>query len=403
MAGAGFAQALAVAGFAGPAPTLPAWLTPAAQLVTSQPRGGRNAKPQAKQEEQPQITAAVTLPSQAPTVLPIVIQPFSRETGNRGQSPKTAASPAETPAPVTAASPAAEGSAQTGQRPAPRGADAPGISPAPNPPNPQTAPSAAAGDLAVAARVQPAAETPAPAPSADPAVAARVQPATETPQPARPAQHEPAAGPAADSKKAIESAADGAAAVPPVAGSSGAQLASYGQGFAQPQGPAAQAAAPAAPAPPAAPQAIPEPQPKAASTPLKDISIQVAQPGTQKVEVRVVQQSGELRVAVRTGDSDLAHGLQQNLSDLVGRLQETGFRAEGWRPGASSAQPAAVLDSRTSPGSSRNGDSQSDSGGSQGQEGQRRQNQSQRPAWVEELDRVAGNQPSQGVSYGIGS
>jgi hypothetical protein len=151
-------------------------------------------------------------------------------------------------------------------------------------------------------------------------------------------------------------------------------------------------------------QWVPQTQPKSATVPLRDISLQVAQSGAQKVEIRVVQQSGELRVAVRTGDSDLAHGLQQGLSDLVGRLQETGFRAEAWRPGGSTVQSTPVLESRTSHGASPNGDSQSYSGGSRQQEGERRQNQPQRPGWVEELDSsiTSGDQP-QGASYGNGS
>jgi hypothetical protein len=137
---------------------------------------------------------------------------------------------------------------------------------------------------------------------------------------------------------------------------------------------------------------------------VKDISLQVAQPGAQKVEVRVVQQSGELRVAVHTEDSDLARGLQQGLSELVGRLQETGFRAEAWRPGGTVGQSTPVVEPRTSLSGSRNGDSQGQYGGSRQQEGERRQNQSQRPAWVEELDnRIAYGEQSQGASYGIGS
>jgi hypothetical protein len=119
----------------------------------------------------------------------------------------------------------------------------------------------------------------------------------------------------------------------------------------------------------------------------------------------VVQQSGELRVAVRTGDSDLAHGLQQGLSDLVGRLQENGFRAEAWRP-ASAMSASSVVESRTSSGASQNGDAPSYSGGSQQREGERRQgqSQSQRPAWVEELENSSGNgEQSQGASYGIGN
>jgi len=147
-----------------------------------------------------------------------------------------------------------------------------------------------------------------------------------------------------------------------------------------------------------------ETQPKPATVPLKDITLQVATPGTQKVEVRVVEQSGELRFAVHTGDSDLAHGLQRGLTDLVGRLQETGFHAEAWRPGASAVQSGPVFESRTSPGGSQKGDSQPNPGGSQQQPEEQRQNQPQRPAWVEELENsMAGSKQSQGATYGIGS
>jgi len=130
----------------------------------------------------------------------------------------------------------------------------------------------------------------------------------------------------------------------------------------------------------------------------------VSQPGAQKVEVRIVQQAGEVRVAVHTGDSDLAHGLQQGLSDLVGRLQETGFRAEAWHPGGTTVESSPVNELRTTTGGSQNGDSQGHSGGSRQQEGERRQNESERPGWVKELDTsIASSEQSQGASYGIGS
>jgi len=147
-----------------------------------------------------------------------------------------------------------------------------------------------------------------------------------------------------------------------------------------------------------------ETPPKPAAVPLKDISLQVAQSGNQGVEVRLTQQSGELRVAVRTADSELAHGLQQGLSDLVGRLQENGSRAEAWRPGGPVVQPGPVFESRSSPGGSQKDDSQSHSGGSPQQQDGRRQSHSQRPAWVEELESsITGGEQSQGATYGIGS
>ena len=62
-----------------------------------------------------------------------------------------------------------------------------------------------------------------------------------------------------------------------------------------------------------------EAAPKSAA-PLKDLSVQVRQSSQESVELRVVERAGELHVAVRTGDADLAHGLRQGLPELVNRL-----------------------------------------------------------------------------------
>jgi len=87
----------------------------------------------------------------------------------------------------------------------------------------------------------------------------------------------------------------------------------------------------------------------------------------------------------------------------VGRLQESGFRAEAWRPG-STVPSTPVLESRTNSGASQNGDAQSYSGGSHQREDERRRGQSQQPGWVEELENsTRGGEQSQGASYGIGS
>jgi hypothetical protein len=144
---------------------------------------------------------------------------------------------------------------------------------------------------------------------------------------------------------------------------------------------------------------VSQPKPSLA---LKDVSFQVSQPNSQKVQVRLVEQSGELRVAVHTGDSDLTHGLRQGLSDLVGRLQETGFRAEAWRPTGSSLLSGPTPEAHSTDNHSSNGDSQSQPGWSQKDRGQQDQNHSNRPRWVEELESslTSGGQ-SVGGSYGI--
>jgi flagellar basal-body rod modification protein FlgD len=200
-------------------------------------------------------------------------------------------------------------------------------------------------EMAFAVRVQPA-----PAASAEPAV------------PQLPLQRETAATAQPLLKKTTENDTADQTVVQPVAAGAGSFLASDGQSFAQAETAAPPSSAPAAPAKPVEVKVLETP-PKPAAVPLKDISLQVGQSGGQNVEVRLTQQTGEIRVAVRTGDFELAHGLQQGLSDLVGRLQENGSRAEAWRPGGPAVQSGPVLESRSSPSGSQKDDSQSYTGG----------------------------------------
>jgi hypothetical protein len=145
-----------------------------------------------------------------------------------------------------------------------------------------------------------------------------------------------------------------------------------------------------------------ESAPKPAA-PLKDLSVQVGQSGQESVELRVIEQEGELRVAVRTGDADLAHGLRQGLPELVDHLDQGGFRAEAWRPSGvvSAPEPSSQAQSRSS--ESRNADSQSQPGWSQQERGQRDHNQSNRPKWVEELEGnlAGGGERSTGEFHGF--
>jgi hypothetical protein len=143
------------------------------------------------------------------------------------------------------------------------------------------------------------------------------------------------------------------------------------------------------------------------AAPLKDISLEVTQAGAEKVEIRVVQQSGEVHVAVRTGDTDLTHGLRQGLTELVGKLEDNGYRADTWRPGGSTAAPAALSqsqDSQSASGQSHYGDSANRQNGSQHNGGQQNQNQNQynRPRWVEALESsLTGEGESTGETNGI--
>jgi hypothetical protein len=194
------------------------------------------------------------------------------------------------------------------------------------------------------------------------------------------------------------------AATPPDSNSASGWMAA---GAAQYERPAAAPIAEPAPAP-AAPLSAPEtPEPPAGTASpaaLKDISIQVSQSGEDRVQVRLVQQAGELHVAVRTGEPALAHGLQQGLPELVGRLQENGFKTDVWKPAGSTSPAAAGANPSSASNQSGSRDSQTPSGWSQQPRDQRNpgQNQKDRPQWVEELESNLGTTGKfSGESHGI--
>jgi len=384
LAATGFSEALLRAAAGDPASSLDPSLPPGNRSLTVAPlnaqqsrdnegavsflvspgapgRGVKNIRQQPKEDQQRANAAPVAAALPAAPALPLHIQAFSRDLQDHdGQS-----------------------ASDFGSNPLARAAGADSVPEASNSQAPERPAPAPAGDLAFAARVQP------PAPVPVPASARPLQPETATPV-------------QLSSKKTTESEAADPIVVKAIDSSAGASFTSYGHTSANSEVPSPSPDSQAAP-----PKAVeaglpvqPQPQPKSAADPLKDISLQVSQPGAPKVEVRMVQQSGELHVAVRTGDSDLAHGLQQGLSDLVGRLQENGFRTEAWRPGAT-VPSTPVFESRNSQGSSQNGHAPSHSGNPHQQEGERRQQHSTRPAWVEELENSTSSEQSQGATYGI--
>jgi hypothetical protein len=79
---------------------------------------------------------------------------------------------------------------------------------------------------------------------------------------------------------------------------------------------------------------IPEPPAQPVS---HDVSLHFAD-GQNSVDIRMAERAGEIRVTVHTPDRDLADSLRADLPDLVGRLRQSGFQAEAWRPSAP-AQP----------------------------------------------------------------
>jgi hypothetical protein len=148
-----------------------------------------------------------------------------------------------------------------------------------------------------------------------------------------------------------------------------------------------------------------DPQPSSPS-PVKDIALQLRHSGSESVDIRLVQQGNELRVAVHSADAGLTHGLRQGLSDLMQRMQETGYRVEVWRP-AAAAPAGASAEMQSNSNNYRNSDPQpQQQGSSQQQSGQRNQQQasSRRPRWMEEMEfSMSASSSRLGVSHGIGS
>lgn len=82
-----------------------------------------------------------------------------------------------------------------------------------------------------------------------------------------------------------------------------------------------------------------EPPQTAAQPASRDVSLHLAD-GESSVDIRMAERAGEIRVTVHTPDHDLADALRADLPDLVGKLRQSGFQAEAWRPAAATQSDA---------------------------------------------------------------
>jgi hypothetical protein len=79
-----------------------------------------------------------------------------------------------------------------------------------------------------------------------------------------------------------------------------------------------------------------ESKPEAPSTPaVRDMKFALTG-GESRVEVRLSERGGEVKMTVRTPDGNLASTLRENLPALSTRLTESGFKSEAWHPAAAS-------------------------------------------------------------------
>jgi len=139
------------------------------------------------------------------------------------------------------------------------------------------------------------------------------------------------------------------------------------------------------------------------AAPVKDIVMRISQPGAQSVDVQVSQRAGEVRVAVRTGDAALAHGLRQGLTDLTGRLEDSGYRAETWRPASVVTAPERISETREPAGGANGSGTHSQSGSSQQESDRRNHNQQNQPRWVRDLEESLTSGGSSGDFHGFGN
>jgi hypothetical protein len=129
------------------------------------------------------------------------------------------------------------------------------------------------------------------------------------------------------------------------------------------------------------PEAVqPDVKPASPGAPPRGIKLEVAG-GERRVEVRLSERAGELRVAVRTPDSHLAGTLRENLPELATRFTQSGIRSEIWRPASTQAGEWRHTTVPLSRALGQDGDSRSgqQGGGSQEDARQRQARDAQSP------------------------
>ncbi len=140
------------------------------------------------------------------------------------------------------------------------------------------------------------------------------------------------------------------------------------------------------PAPPATPDE-PSEAPKAA--PIRELSLKLPGDAGTGVDLHIVDSKGKLHVEVRTGDAHLASSLQDNVGDLVGKLDRSGYRTEEAtsRDGRVISAPGdsqqPTNDNGRQSGAER--DQTAGQGGQSGQQHHHGQGRGNRPRWLEEI------------------
>jgi hypothetical protein len=120
------------------------------------------------------------------------------------------------------------------------------------------------------------------------------------------------------------------------------------------------------------------------AAPARQIHVQVAGDGNQRVDLRVIERDGTMSVSVRSADPNLSRTLQDHMPELTTRLEAEHFHTETWVPRSS-----ASSSSSSEQGSSDSNSGYSPGGDGSGQQGGRQQDT--KPDWVDELESYARN------------
>jgi hypothetical protein len=105
----------------------------------------------------------------------------------------------------------------------------------------------------------------------------------------------------------------------PVAPAGSTISSTHAAGSSETKAPAETAAEPSSPAP--------------AAAVAHDIKLELNVGGGQRVEVRLTDRAGDIRVAVRTPDARLSDAMRADLPALAAKLEQSGFRTDAWQPG----------------------------------------------------------------------
>ncbi len=104
----------------------------------------------------------------------------------------------------------------------------------------------------------------------------------------------------------------------------------------------------------------------------------------------MVERGGHVQVAVRTPDQELTKALQTNLGELVGHLEQKGYKTETWVPEAQPHTTATLTEPASSSGHSQDqsGNSGSWDGGQQQRQAQQESGRRQQAHWISQVEQT---------------